>query len=611
MTSHKYIIGIDLGTTNCTMAYAANDQEGGSDPQIVQFLIPQIVQNSLQGEVNSLPSFLYFPIEGEAAAGSVAVDWDAERKFCVGSYARERGSEVAHRLIASSKSWLCHDGIKRRGKILPLDGDESSQMSPIEVCSEFLKHLREVWDISYSEDPFTEQTILVTVPASFDPSARQLVQEAAVMAGYPEIILLEEPQAAFYAWLYSKGENWRQELNVGDSILVVDIGGGTTDFSLIAAQDNQGDLELERTAVGAHLLLGGDNMDLSLAYLAKGKLEDEGHEIDEWQLQGLIHGCRNAKEKLLGFEAPEFWEVTIQGRGTGLIGGSLTVTITREEAQQFLIEGFVPLVGSDERSLSEKRGGMQTVGLPYASDARISCQLAKFLSMTGDSNDSRMENFVMPTAVMFNGGALKSEAIKFRIIELLNQWAEEHQRPAIKVLSNHDLDCAVSQGAAYYGLARMGKGIRIKGGTSRSYFIGVEESIPAVPGMPKPLKAVCVVPHGMEEGSQASLEDERFSLLLGEQAQFRFFSRDVPKLSNGQEPDIGYSLRNWKRELTELHPIETVLEKNEDDGKTVSVTLHSKVTELGVLELWCSADDGRKWKLEFDLRQPLEEKVVN
>lgn len=604
----NFIIGIDFGTTNCTMAYAPAQTE--STPSIEQFNIPQAIASGTQDEEPALPSFIYFPLSEEIKAKAAALDWDDSKNHAVGRYARDRGAEMPYRTISSAKSWLCHSGIDRRSRILPLgDEEEDIKVSPLEACAKLLQHMREAWNAKMPDAPFNRQQILVTVPASFDPSARQLVLEAAEMAGYPEVVLLEEPQAAFYAWLQNTGDHWRKHLKVDDCILVVDIGGGTTDFSLISVEDDSGNLGLKRVAVGSHLLLGGDNIDLSLAYLAKQKLEDQGHAIDDWQVQSLVHTCRQAKEKLMGPKPPKSVDITIMGRGSKLIGGSLKTTIGRDEAAALLIDGFVPLVSPQERSAAEKRSGIQQIGLPYAQDPRISCQLAKFLSQTGEAENASMEHFVMPTAVLFNGGTTKAAALRSRILELLNQWAKELGKPPVKELEGPDYDFAVSRGAVYYGMARQGKAIRIKSGTSRSYYIGVEDAVPAVPGLPTPLKAVCIVPFGMEEGSEQSLDNREFALVLGEQATFRFFSHATPKLQDGTEPAIGTVVRRWNQELTELHPIETLLDRGEGDSKTVKVKLKSKVTELGVLELWCEAADGRRWKLEFDIRQSLEPAV--
>ncbi len=598
--SKKNTIGIDLGTTNCTMAYAPCHSDA---VDVSQFPIPQVVAAGELQECLSLPSFIYFPLKEELEAGFAVAGKDSSRHYSIGFFAKERGAEISSRLISSAKSWLCHSGIDRRAPHMPFEFEDNLlKMSPLQACSVLLSHLKEAWEEKMPGLPFDDQQILVTMPASFDPSARQLVLEAAQEAGYPDIILLEEPQAAFYSWLQRHEEEWRKQLRVGDCVLVVDIGGGTTDFSLIAVEEEKGDLALKRIAVGAHLLLGGDNIDLSLACLAQAKLEKQGHVLDEFQFQSLVHSCRSAKEKLFSDKPPESCDITVMGRGSRLIGNSMTVSITQIEAEKLITEGFIPLVDPKEQSTMEKRSGFQQIGLPYAQDPRISCQLAKFLSMTGESEAASTDGFVMPTKVLFNGGTLKAAALRNKMIEVLDHWARCLKKDPVQVLPNPDYDYAVSQGAVYYGLSRAGKAIRIKSGTNRSYFIGVEETRPAVPGVPAPLKAICVVPFGMEEGTELDLLQQQLALVVGEQTTFRFFCRSTPLLSNGVFPDMGTTVKNWKQELTEMHPIETRLERQTEDGKTLPVRLRSCITELGVLELWCVAADNRKWKLEFDIR---------
>lgn len=604
MSEAKYLIGIDLGTTNCTLAYTLLPEEGSDPAPIEQFAIPQATSLGVQGESPSLPSFLYFPLEEEAESVKTDFSSSSTSTICIGTFAQKRGEELPSRLISSAKSWLCHQAIDRREPLLPLGAEgDVDKISPLDAISAILTHIKAAWDSRMEGFPFDEQSIFITVPASFDPSARQLVQEAAKAAGYPETVLLEEPQAAFYAWLHAHADDWRNLLKVGDCIVVVDIGGGTTDFSLIGVGEEGGNLSLKRVAVGSHLLLGGDNIDLSLAYLAKDKLEQHGHEIDDWQMQCLVHSCRKAKELLLSDHPPAQAEITLLGRGSRLIGGSLKTAITHEEAKNLILDGFVPLVEPEERSKPERRSGLQQTGLPYAQDARITCQLAKFLSMTGESDSSSMEAFVMPTVVLFNGGTMKAAALRHRLVEQLNKWAEKLGSPAVRTLPDANYDFGVSRGAVNYGLARSGKAIRIRGGTSCSYFIGVEDAAPAVPGIAPPLRAVCIAPFGMEEGTELRLDGKDFSLVVGEMATFRFFSHATEKLQDGSVPEIGSVVKRWKQELTELHPIETLLDKGSDDGKTIRVKIRSKVTELGVLEVWCDAADGRQWKLEFDIRK--------
>lgn len=604
MSNHQYVVGIDFGTTNCTVAYVENNSDIHQLKKIHQFLIPQVKCVGEQGEYASLPSFVYFPLPEELKGRTLKMEWDESREYCVGVFARDRGIEVPTRLISSAKSWLCHSAIDRREPILPLDAEEASlKMSPAGACAELLKYIKESWDFKFKNAPFIEQQIFITVPASFDPSARQLIQEAAEWAGYPEVILLEEPQAAFYAWLHRHQDEWREILKVGDRVLVVDIGGGTTDFSLISVTSENGDLQLKREAVGSHLLLGGDNFDLALAYFAKDRLEKKGNVIDQWQFQSLVHTCRNAKEVLLGESPEESFDIIIQGRSSKLVGGTLKLTITKEEVDRLLVEGFFPLVGPEDRSPAERHLGLRQIGLPYAQDPRVSSQLAKFLSMTGEENSDTMEGFVLPSAVLFNGGTMKSFSFRKRVVELLNQWATTLKQPLVKELEKPDYDFGVSRGAVYYGLARNGKGIRIKSGTSHSYYIGVEEAVLAVPGMRPSVNAICVVPFGMEEGTENQLLDREFALLLGEVATFRFFSHGVPLLSDGTQPEVGTVVKRWEQELSELHPIEAKLDKKDGDGRTVKVKLKSRLTEVGTLELWCVAEGDRKWKLEFDIHR--------
>ncbi len=545
----SYTIGIDLGTTQSTLAFCDH-----TDRAIHQFEIEQRTHEEMETKKPVLPSFYLLP-------------WE-EKMSCVGWYARERGAQLPDRVIASAKSWLCHDVIDRRSPFLPLSAAEHKK-SPVEVCASFLAHLKACWD-KESKVAFNEQTILVTVPASFDPSACALVQEAAQQAGFPAIRLMEEPLAAFYAWLHAHQETWRTQLKVGDTVLVVDVGGGTTDFSLISVEESNGELTLERKAVGNHLLLGGDNIDLALAHFVQQKLSTE---LDEWQMQSLVHACRNAKEELLGPTAPLQATVTVPGRGSSLIGGALMATLERDELECILSEGFFPSVPLSEQHQLEKRSGLAKMGLPYARDPRITAQLAHFLTQAGG---------LLPSAVLFNGGTMKAVPFQKRILEQLSLW----KGGAVTHLAGADLDYGVSRGAAYYGWSRAHEGIRVKAATCRSYYIGVESATPAIPGARPSLKKIRLVPFGLEEGSAVTLEDQSFSLYLNEPAIFRFFRQNSPA-----SPD-----------LTELHPIETTLHAQDTAENVVVVKLTAQVTELGVLELWCSAEDGRRWKLEYDTR---------
>ena len=454
----------------------------------------------------------------------------------------------------------------------------------------------------------SQQDVLLTVPASFDEEARELTLEAAAAAGLRHVTLLEEPQAAFYAWIDGLGEGWRRRVAVGDLILVCDVGGGTTDFSLITVADRDGDLALERIAVGEHILLGGDNMDLALARLLQQRLEAAGHKVDTWQLHGLWHQCRLAKESLLTDPSQGERQVTLLGRGSKLIGGAVTTTLTLNDVNQVLVDGFFPAVGSGDMPARQRRVGLQELGLPYAADAAVTRHLARFLSrQTTDASGAAPirrgpSGLACPTHVLFNGGVMKAGALRARVVDVLSSWLGQEGFSGLDarhVLDAPDLDRAVARGAAYYGLARRGRGVRIRSGASRTYYVGIESAMPAVPGMPAPLKALCVVPFGMEEGNSASIAPLEFALTVGEPAEFRFLSSTVRK----NDP-VGAMIEDFGDDLEELSALDVTLEMDGREGATVPVTLESRMTEVGTIELWCVARDGQhRWKLELSIRE--------
>jgi hypothetical protein len=446
------------------------------------------------------------------------------------------------------------------------------------------------------------------VPASFDEEARELTLRAARTAGLEQVTLLEEPQAAFYAWLDALGDGWRSRVKVGDLVLVCDVGGGTTDFSLIAVGERDGDLTLERVAVGEHILLGGDNMDLALARLLQQRLEAAGHRIDTWQLHGLWHQARLGKESLLGDATHKEHPVTLLGRGSRLIGGTITTTLTAGDVDGTLLEGFFPQVGSDAMPARQRRVGLQEIGLPYAADPAVTRHLARFLRMQATAVSASApirrgrSGLACPTHVLFNGGVMKAEALRTRVVDVLSAWLAAEGFDALDgrhVLDAPDLDHAVAQGAAYYGMARRGRGVRIRSGAARSYYVGIESAMPAIPGLAAPLKALCVVPFGMEEGSSASLPDREFGLVVGEPAEFRFLSSLVRKTDRP-----GTLIEDWGDDLEEMSPLEVTLDVAGKDDVTVPVSLESRVTEVGTLELWCVARGGtERWKLELNIRE--------
>jgi hypothetical protein len=607
----KYIIGIDLGTTNSALAHCdATAAEGKS--QIEVHSIPQLVDPNEVAERTLLPSFLYIPGEFDFPKGSLALPWEPEPQLVIGELARKRGAESPNRLVASAKSWLSYAAVNRTAPILPWQAPEDvPKLSPVEASSQFLQYLRTVWDSGEARKQkqlaLTEQDVLLTVPASFDEEARELTRRAAEQAGYDHVTLLEEPQAAFYAWLESQGDAWRHRIKVGDLVLVCDIGGGTTDFSLIMVSEEHGELTLKRVAVGDHILLGGDNMDLALARFLQQRLEASGDHIDIWKLQGLWHQCRMAKEKL--FESPKAQTrpITLLGKGTKLVGGTIKTELAREDLNDILVEGFFPKVASDELPVRQRRVGFQELGLPYAADPAITKHLARFLSEQVCNSPeaagirSGGSGLACPTHILFNGGVMKAAVLRDRVVEVLNSWLRQEGFDALgteQILEAPDLEHAVARGAAYYGKARRGRGVRIRSGASRTYYIGIESSMPAVPGMEAPLKALCVVPFGMEEGTEATIPDREFGLVVGEPAEFRFLSSSVRK-----QDQVGSMLEEWGDDIEERSPLQVTLNLDGQLGKIVPVRLETRVTELGTLEVWCVSRDGHRWKLELNIRE--------
>jgi molecular chaperone DnaK (HSP70) len=588
------ILGIDLGTTNSALAIAGDDEAAHAVP------IAQVVGPGEVAERPTLPSFLLLPSELEVAPAQLQLPWSGPLRYCVGTFARERGAELPHRLVSSAKSWLCNPSIDRTAQVLPFRGAQrelddamagGERVSPVNASARYLAHLRAAWDDAHPDDPADEQDVLVTVPASFDAVARELTVVAAREAGFEKITLLEEPQAAFYAYLAARGEAWRQDLKPGDLVLVCDVGGGTTDFSLIEVADDGGNLALERVAVGEHILLGGDNMDLALAAIVGKQLADAGKTLDALQQRALVHACRRAKETLLGEAAPAKAPIAILGRGSKLIGGAMKAEVTRDQAEAMLVDGFFPKVGADVKTERRRAAGLREMGLPYAHDPAVTRHLAEFLTRSGR----------MPTAVLFNGGVMTASKLQARIVELLRGWAGTD----VRVLGGADLDLAVATGAAHYGRVRRGKGVRIRGGTARAYYIGIESAMPAIPGFAPPVKALCVAPKGLEEGSTVELPDDELGLVVGETVGFRFFCSSGS--ATARKADAAGALIDADTPgLAELDPVEKLVPADGDHkpGDLVPVRLEAHVTEVGTLELWCAARDGRgRWKLEYSVRE--------
>ncbi|MCA9063117.1 MAG: Hsp70 family protein [Planctomycetaceae bacterium] len=593
--SSRFAVGIDLGTTNSVVSYVELTAEDSGTIELLpvpQFVAPQTVESR-----TSLPSFYYAATEAESAARQFDLPGSAQRDYCVGIAARALSAERPERTIVAAKSWLCHSKVDRHKALLPWNAPEGvRQISPVTATRRYLEHLIAAWDQQHPDAPMTEQQVILTVPASFDASARELTREAALSAGLPDsLLLLEEPQAATYAWLAAVGERWRKSVTLGDRILVCDIGGGTTDLTLVEVAQEDGELVLERIAVGNHLLVGGDNMDVALAFHVSELFAEKGIELDPWQSVSLWHACRTAKETLLAADGPAQHTISIPGRGSRLIGGLVSIEVDRSKASELLTTGFFPRCELSDRPARPRASGFQEIGLPYEADTAITRHLAAFLSQ--NSADRPV------THVVFNGGVFKADSLRQALLDQLHAWFPDHTPQVIE--GSEDLDFAVARGASFYAWTRLNGGVRIRGGTSRSYYVGIETAGLAIPGAPRPLKALCVVPRGMEEGTETDVPSTPIGLIIGDAARFRFFS-------SPQRPDDvpGTVLMRWSSdELQETDSLEATLPRDEDaDDEAVPVTFRSKITELGIFELWCvHTASGREWKLEFSVRDDAED----
>ncbi len=601
MSRSRYIVGIDLGTTNCALAYV--DTKGRERPSadIKVFDVPQLVALGETGSRSMLPSFLYLAGEHELPAGSTRLPWRESGNRIVGEPARVQGASVPGRLVSSAKSWLCHAGVDREAEILPWGAaSDVARISPVDASAEYLNHLRDAWNYRFATtgeaSRLEAQEVILTVPASFDEAARELTVEAAKRAGLDRVTLIEEPQAAFYCWIVTHKDNWQKEVKAGELILVCDIGGGTTDFSLITVVETPDGPGFRRVAVGDHLMLGGDNIDLALAHQVERKLG--GARLDARQWSALAQACRTAKEKLLADDPPDKWPILVAGRGSKLIGGSIQAELSRAEALHGVIDGFFPLAKPDEEPARGGRAGLQEFGLPFVADPAIPRHLASFLrTRAAEIPGAAADRPVRPDLILFNGGALTPSIILNRIVDVINSWFIDENGVAagsLRVLSNDSLDLAVAIGAAYYGVARRGGGIRVGGGTARSYYIGYESHDNNKPWL-------CVVPRDAEEGDEITIDRRDFELLMGKPVQFPLASSSVrPQDVAGDlvaaDPDS----------IRDLPPVRAIMKVGRKaKAERVPVRLSARVNEIGTIELWCrSINDDRRWRLQIQLRTP-------
>ncbi|MCS7045928.1 MAG: hsp70 family protein [Gemmataceae bacterium] len=590
----RYLIGIDLGTTNCALAYV-----DVSDPKTIRpFPIPQLVAPAETAARALLPSFLYLPGPHDLPVGATALPWASAPSRVVGEFARLHGARIPGRLVTSAKSWLCHAGVDRSAKILPWSAPpDVERVSPVEASACYLQHMVQAWNHvmarDHPEHRLEQLPVVLTVPASFDDVARALTVEAARRAGLENVTLLEEPQAAFYCWLATHSPQEAAQLRPGDQCLVIDVGGGTSDFSLIQAIEHQGELGFARLAVGDHLLLGGDNMDLALAKYVEQKLPAAG-KLDAVGYGLLTQACRQAKEALLSPAPPSSYSVTVMGRGRHVVGGAVTTQLTAADVRGVILDGFFPKVLRESEPQRGARVGLHEMGLPYVSDPAITRHLAGFLRkhLQGGAD-------AKPRAILFNGGVFTAAALRDRVVEVLHSWFDEPRRPwQPLVLTNPSLDLAVAWGAAHFAWLKHSGGRRIGGGIARSYYLAVADQASAADARPRQT-VVCVVPQRLEEGHEIVLDEPQFELALGQPVAFPLYTSTV----RGDDR-AGQLLDVHPEQLLRLPPLHTILRGGKRSGtKSVPVTLAARCTEIGTLELFCVAKDGgNRWRLEFNVR---------
>jgi molecular chaperone DnaK (HSP70) len=603
----RYLIGIDLGTTNCAVAYIdINDAGSGPSPSGIRVF--EVAQLTGPGEVRPaslLPSFLYFPNEDELSSGSVSLPWEEHPSAIAGIMARDQGALVPSRQVSSAKSWLCQSAIDRTSNILPREAEPSEpMMSPVEACARYLVHLRNAWNYAMaaehganSQQQFENQEIVLTVPASFDEEARELTVEAARQAGFHNLTLLEEPLAAFYAWIADHHETLGSDLQDDELVLICDIGGGTSDFSLVRAHIKGGNVEFERTAIGEHLLLGGENLDLALARRVEQKI---GTELSLRQQHALRVMCAAVKERMLSEQNVDRLAINILGGGRSVVGQMVSSELSHDEVSELITNGFLPLTAFEEMPLRARAAGLREIGLPYAADPAITKHLAAFLkhaAVTMDTQTHSQERrdvgppTARPDAILFNGGFCIPAIVRERIAQAIGNWFGDSRGWRPKILNHQVQSSAVAIGAAYYARVRRGAGLRIKAGSARTFYVGMRSE--------EGVKAVCVLPAGINEGTTLLLLEREFSVLANRPVSFHLYSSTTRHDAHGAIADL---------DPEEIHchaPLVTLLRYGKRLQQTeLAVRLSVSFTEVGTLELWCeSVKSPHRWRLQFELRR--------
>jgi molecular chaperone DnaK (HSP70) len=603
MSEPKHLVGVDLGTSNC--AVASVDPTGGPDAPIVDLLIPQLERVGEVAPRPLLPSCVYIPGEHELPAEAMRLPWGEPEPAVVGEFARWQGARVPGRLVASAKSWLCHGAVDRSAGILPWGAPpDVKRISPVAASALFLQHMANAWNFAHPEAPLAKQEVIVTVPASFDEVARALTVSAAQRAGLEKFTLVEEPQAAFYDYTARHRRDLAGALEGVRLVLVVDVGGGTSDFTLVQVGVSPEGPVLRRIAVGEHLILGGDNMDAALARKAEERLLSGGRKLSVTQWTQLAQTTRVAKETLLSQSAPDQHHVSVLAEGSRLLGGSLSTTLSRPEAEQLILDGFFPGCAPGDKPQRLARAALREIGLPYAHDPAITRHLAAFLGLHAAAGFAALGEAPVvpgrlprPDALLLNGGVFNSPKIAARLGAVLAGWWPD--APPIRLLEHSSLELAVARGAAYYGLVRRGMGRRITGGAAHALYIGLEKV-----GTESP-PALCVIPRGQEEGQRVRLGERVFQLTLGRPVRFPLFSSTSDRVERAGD------VTPQSEDMNPLPPIHTVLKSAQKTAGSVPVHLEASLTEIGTLELWCvSNSNPEQWRLEFELRGSTAQEAV-
>ncbi len=603
----RYVIGIDLGTTNSAVSYADVDllkerifsgREIEKKNLIKVFNVPQLTGHGEFTKVPVLPSFLYIPGDYDISKEVLKHPWKKQDDRFAGVFARDHGSKIPSRLVSSAKSWLCNANADRESKILPWGSQNINKVSPVTATAEYLRHIRSAWNsFVKDEDLFLEnQFVVITVPASFNEEARDLTLKAAQEAGFKsKVTLLEEPLAAFYSWLIDHEKDWQDHVSTEDLILVCDVGGGTTDFSLITLKDAQGTPRFERLAVGDHLILGGDNIDLALAKIVESKFKSKSElTADKWKT--LCHRCREAKERILEKEEVSV-RITLKGEGKSLIAGTLSADLTREEVESALTNEFFSDKKTDKISQREPGKMIADFGLPFEKEASVTKHIGWFLEKHREDVKRHLGKDPIPDHILFNGGSLIPQLVQERIRSAIRNWFGKKDESLPSVLENKTPLLSVGVGASYYGLVKQGEGVKVGSGSPRSYYLGIANA-----ENQDKSQAVCVVERGLDEGSPIELSDMEFEVLTNQPVSFDIYS------SSFRSGDVSGDVISVDESVSEMSPIQTVIKfGKKGDKKTIPVILEAEYTEMGTLAMHCmSGVSDHKWRLQFQLRDHQE-----